>query len=142
MDFNRYFHPEQQIFLENINYEHGKPARGKMKMNCKDTIVARLTEPMGAKFTFNRAISFEPDGPFYLSVSFSVIMRFREETHGELDWKTVDLAGEFREHGGITLHNLASRASLLIAEITSASGQTPIITLPASPKRSTPQSED
>lgn len=141
MDFNRYFHADKQIFLENVSYEFGKPTMGKFKMNCKDTIVARLMEPVGAKFTFNRAITFDPEGPFYLSVSFSVLMRFREEYKDEIDWKTLDLAGEFRAHGGALVHNLSSRASLLIAEITSASGQAPIITLPGSPKHPTTANE-
>ncbi len=135
MDLNRYFHPEHQIFLENVNYEVGKPTGGKMKMSCKDTIVARVMEPLGVKFTFNRAITFEPEGPFYLSVSFSVIMRWREDVKDEIDWRRADLANEFRASGGMLLNNLASRAALLIAEITSASGQTPIITLPGSPRR-------
>lgn len=142
MDLNRYFHPEHQIFLENVNYEVGNPTSGKMKMNCKDTIVARVIDPVGVKFTFNRAITFEPQGPFYLSVSFSVIMRWREEVKDEVDWRHTDLANEFRSSGGVVLHNLASRAALLIAEITSSSGQSPIITLPGSPRRSKEESEN
>lgn len=128
IDFSRYFLPGAQTFLENVNYELQKPAVGRVKMNCKDTIVARVIDPVGIKVTFNRAIFFEPEGIFYLSVSFSSILRFRRDTKDEIDWKSVDLAGEFRKNGGSRLHSLSSRAALLIAEITSASGQTPIIT--------------
>lgn len=128
MDILKYFHPEHQTFLEYINFETSKPVPGAHRMSCKDTIVARLSEPAGVKLTFNRAISFEPEGVFYLSVTFSCFLRFREETRGEVDWKTVDIAGEFRSGGGILIRELASRASLLIAEITSASGQPPLIT--------------
>ena len=70
LDFSRYFLPNAQIFLENINYELLKPTNGRVKMNCKDTIIARVMEPVGIKVTFNRALTFEPEGLFYLSVSF------------------------------------------------------------------------
>lgn len=135
LDFSRYFLPNAQIFLENINYELLKPTNGRVKMNCKDTIIARVMEPVGIKVTFNRALTFEPEGLFYLSVSFSSILQFRRDTKDEIDWKSIDLAGEFRENGGIWLHNLSSRAALLIAEITSASGQTPIITMLGTAKK-------
>lgn len=135
LDFSRYFLPNAQIFLENINYELLKPTNGRVKMNCKDTIIARVMEPVGIKVTFNRALTFEPEGLFYLSVSFSSILAFRRDTKDEIDWKSIDLAGEFRENGGIWLHNLSSRAALLIAEITSASGQTPIITMSGTAKK-------
>lgn len=128
IDFTRYFMPDHQIFLEYINYETVSASAGAHKMNCKDTIVARLSEPVGIKITFNRALSFEPEGIFYLSVTFSCFLRFRAETRDEIDWRSVDIADEFRAGGGAILHMLTSRASLLIAEITSASGQPPVIT--------------
>lgn len=128
IDFSRYFHPDHKIYLENVNYEHIKAPAGKLRMNCKDTIVAHLAEPVGIKVTFNRTVSFEPEGLFYLSVSFSAIMRFNEETKDEISWKGLDIASEFRQNGGAVLHNLSSRAALLIAELTSSSGQSPLIT--------------
>lgn len=128
IDFSRYFLPEHQVFLEYVNYETSKPTPGAHKMNCKDTIVARLSDRVGVKITFNRAISFEPEGVFDLSVTFSCFLRFRPETVDEIDWHATDIAGEFRTGGGAVLHMLISRASLLIAEITSSSGQPPIIT--------------
>lgn len=138
IDFSRYFLPEHNIYLENINFERTAPHAGNIKMNCKDTIVAHLAEPVGIKVTFNRAVSFEPEGLFYLSVSFSAIMRFNEETKDEITWKGLDLASEFRQNGGTMLQNLSSRASLLIAEITSASGQPPLITPAGTAKRPSP----
>lgn len=128
IDFARYFLPEHQVFLEYVNFEVAATAPGTRKMNCKDTIVARLSDPVGIKVTFNRALSFEPEGIFDLSVTFSCFLRFRPETKDEIDWRSIDIAGEFRTGGGAILHALASRASLLIAEITSASGQPPVIT--------------
>ncbi|MCD7775884.1 MAG: hypothetical protein LUH54_00705, partial [Firmicutes bacterium] len=93
IDFSHYFMPGERIFLENVNYELTKPQSGRLKMQCKDTIVARLLGDKGLKITFNRALSFEPDGPFYLSVSFSAIVNFRPETKDEIDWHGIDIAG-------------------------------------------------
>ncbi len=135
IDFSRYFHPDFKVYLENVNYEHISSPSLNLKMNCKDTIVAHLAEPAGIKVTFNRAVSFEPEGLFYLSVSFSAIMRFNEATKDEITWKGLDIASEFRQNGGAALHALSSRASLLIAELTSASGQAPLITPTGTAKR-------
>ena len=130
IDFGRYFLHDHQIFLDNLNYEVQKleKATPEMKLNCKDTIVAQLMENVGVKVTFNRAMAFEPEGMFTLSVTFGVMMRFNPVYYTEISWKNVDIAGEFKKSCPHILTNLMSRTSMLIAEITSASGQVPIIT--------------
>ena len=72
LDFNRYFLHEQQIYLDNINYEMQRLEKmtKEVKLNCKDTIVAQLMEGKGVKFTFNRTLSFEPEGMFFLCEMF------------------------------------------------------------------------
>ncbi len=127
-DFSRYFLPGHGVILEYVNFETSPLPPKRRKMNCKDTIVARLSDPVGVKVTFNRALSFEPEGVFYLSVTFSSFLRFDPRTKDEVDWHSLDIAGELRSGGGPILLELASRASLLISEITSAAGQPPIIT--------------
>lgn len=130
IDFNRYFLHEHQIFLDNVNYELVKldKARGDIKLNCKDTIVAQLIEDVGVKVTFNRTLSFDPEGMFFLSVTFGVMMHFNKVYYDEIMWKNIDIAGEFKAGCPSILTNLMSRTSLLISEITSASGQAPIVT--------------
>lgn len=130
LDFNRYFLPEHQIFLDNINYETLKleTAGREMKLNCKDTIVAQYIENVGAKVTFNRTLNFEPEGMFFLSVTFGALLHFNTSTYKEIMWKNIDLAGEFKMNCPQVLTNLMGRTSLLISEITSASGQSPIVT--------------
>lgn len=130
LDFKRYFIPEHQIFLDNINYETLKIDRvtGDLKLGCKDTIVAQLIETRGVKVTFNRTLSFEENGMFFLSVTFGVMLHFNPVYYSEVMWKNMDLAGEFKQGCPQILTNLMSRTSLMIAEITSAAGQNPIIT--------------
>ena len=131
--FDRYFLPERKILLENISFEtvkmEGHPKT--MKLGCKDTIVAQLLDK-GVKINFNRAINFDPEGIFSLSVTFSTIMIFNPAMKDEVNWKGLDIAGEFKRGCPHTLSALMARTSLMIGEITSAAGQNPLIT-PAAP---------
>ena len=132
MEFMKYFKPATKAVLDNIRYETLKmdiQGLTKMKMNCRDTVLAQLL-PGGVKINFNREVKFEPEGPFDLSVTFTTILPFNTEVSDEIDWKTVDIAGEFRRSRHPMLSVMMSRASLLIGEITSASGNNPLITPP------------
>ena len=132
-NFDKYFLPEKKIFLENISYETVRmdAVPGSMKLECKDTIVAQLMEN-AVKINFNRAVNFEPEGIFSLSVTFSTVLVFDPGKKGEVDWKNTDIAGEFKKGCPQILSALMSRTSLMIAQITAAQGQNPLIT-PAAP---------
>lgn len=138
MDFYRYFHISNKIMLENISYETTKlpdiSSNFNVKMNCKDTIVAQTGEK-GIKFNFNRKVDFEPEFMYTLSVTFSVFLPFKMEYKDEVDWKNIDVSGEFARAGGPVLSSLMSRTSLLIGQITAAGGQNPLITPPAPQKK-------
>lgn len=127
-DFNRYFLAERRITLENVSYETQRPAvtSGQLRLAAKDTIVAQLLGNAGVKATYNRTLSFEPDGPFTVSVSFSVMLVFNPGTRGEIDWKTIDLAEEFKKNCPQLVQTMMTKSALLIAEITNANG-TPIL---------------
>ncbi len=129
-DFNRYFLAERRIVLENVNYEvHPVQPSQNMKLNGKDTIIAQIAGQAGVKVTYNRILQFDPEGPFSLSVSFAVMLVFNPGTRDEVDWKTIDVANEFRKACPALVTTMMSRATLLVAEITSASGGAPIIPL-------------
>ncbi len=127
-DFNRYFLAERRITLENVSFETQRPAvtSGQLRLTAKDTIVAQLIGNAGVKATFNRALSFEPDGPFTVSVSFSVMLVFNPGTRGEIDWRTIDIAEEFKKNCPQLVQTMMTKSALLIAEITNANG-TPIL---------------
>lgn len=133
-NFERYFLHEKKVFLENISYEtvkaEGRPE--KVEMGVKDTIVAQLMGG-GIKINFNRALNFRPEAMFSLSVTYSMLMIFDPSTKDEVDWKSTDIAGEFRRNCPHLLSTLMARTSLMIAQITSSAGQPPLIT-PATPK--------
>lgn len=128
-DFNRYFLAERRIALENISYETGRIGGGarQFKLGVKDTIVAQVIAQAGVKVTYNRTLRFEPEGPFTLSVSFAVMLVFNPGTRGEVDWKTIDVADEFKKNCPALVQTMAAKAALLVAEITAANGGAPII---------------
>lgn len=127
-DFNRYFLAERRIVLENVSYEtHAVQPSGTLKLGAKDTIVAQLVGQAGVKVTYNRLMQFDPEGPFTISVSFAVMLVFNPGTRDELDWKTVDVATEFRKACPAIVAAMMSRASLMVAQLTSAAGGIPII---------------
>lgn len=127
-DFNRYFLAERRIVLENVSYEtHAVQPSGTLKLGAKDTIVAQLVGQAGVKVTYNRLMQFDPEGPFTISVSFAVMLVFNPGTRDEIDWKTVDVATEFRKACPGIVAAMMSRASLVVAQLTSAAGGIPII---------------
>lgn len=134
MDFYNYFIPSNNINLENISYEaiENRPVEKgeRVKLNCKDTILAKLT-PLGVKINLNRKVDFEPERIFIISVTFSVFLPFKKGAAEEMDWKSIDIAGEFRRAGGPVVGALMSKASLMIGQITAAAGQNPLITAAA-----------
>ncbi len=140
-NFERYFLHDKKILLENISYETIKPEGRitQVKLGVKDTIVAQLLKN-GIKINFNRAVNFDPEGIFSLSVTFSMMMLFDPSTAGEVDWKSTDIASEFRKSCPHLLTALMSRTSLMVSQITAAGGQNPLVT-PASPVPEAPQAQ-
>ena len=126
-----YFDTEQEFYLEKISYNRidRKEETGEYILNCIDNIETGVNQDT-VKLIVKRALKFEPEEVFDLSVSFGAILRFDKEKKGDYNWEGINLAEEFREHGQFVLGNLMNRISLLIAEITSSFGQAPIITPP------------
>ncbi len=141
-NFSSYFLPERRIFLENISYEalrdNGIKEKGK-RLDCKDSVVAQLRYPFGVRIIFNRRLAFQPEELFELSVSFRADLKFDPEKRDQIDWKSVNIAHEFQVGFPLLYASLNARCTLLIAEITSAAGASPVIPLPA--KKNMPQTE-
>ena len=136
-NFCSYFTPERRVFLENVSYETlGVPNTDvkARRLGCRDTVIAQLILPAGVKIVFNRRLSFEPEAHFTLSVSFGVFMLFdRESGADDVDWKCVNIVEEFTKSCPAALADLSARTALLVAQITSASGGTPLIAAAPTP---------
>lgn len=141
-NFARYFSRERRTFLENISYEkvETSDSTGPRRLGCRDTIVSHLLLPSGIKFIFNRRLSFEPESLFTLSVSLGVFMPFDPAEGGDMvDWNSVNIVEEFTKSFPTVVADLNARTTLLIAQITSAAGGTPLLS--ASPVPRAPKSE-
>ncbi|MBP3506235.1 MAG: hypothetical protein J6K43_07525 [Lachnospiraceae bacterium] len=133
-----YFAVEQEFYLDKVVYNRIDKSEQikEYSLNCIDNIDVEVSEDI-VKLTVQRALKFNPEEIFELSVSFGAILKFNKEKKGDYEWEQVDLAEEFRENGQFVLGNLMNRISLLIAEITSSFGQSPIILPPGiAPKNS------
>jgi len=132
INFARHFLPVHPVKLTNVSYETDTPKLengAQVRLGVRDTVVAQVQAGRGVKVTFNRTLSFEPDGPFMLSVSFAVMLMFNPKTAAEVDWKAVDVATQFRQKCPALMQSMMSRAALLVAQITAADGGNPIVPL-------------
>jgi len=132
IDFERYFLNEQQFFLNGVSYKtnQGIEQLSEYKLKCTDSITVDLDIQNGIRIIFTRALNFEPEGLFVLEVSYGALLSFNPDTKNEVDWKHINLAEEVRNSEGFIMHNIISKVALLIAEITAAGAQVPIITPP------------
>ena len=126
-----YFEAEQEFYLDKILYNRidKKEQANEYSLNCIDNIEAAVNENI-VKLTITRALKFDPEEIFELSLSYGAILKIKKEKKEEYDWDKINLAEEFRENGEFVLGNLMNRISLLIAEITSSFGQIPLILPP------------
>ena len=132
INFARHFLPIHPVKLANVSYETDIPKLengAQVRLGVRDTVVAQVQAGRGVKVTFNRTLSFDPDGPFMLSVSFAVMLLFNPKTAEEVDWKAVDVAAQFRQKCPALMQSMMSRSALLVAQITAADGGNPIVPL-------------
>ena len=130
-NLSEYFKPEQELYLEAINYNRVENTLIKDKnvtLLCHDNVSSML-EDDGVRVVIKRTVTFDPELFFSLSVSFGAVLKFNSRKK-EHDWKNINLAEEFSQNGDFVTSQLMSRNSLLIAQITSSFGQQPLI-LPA-----------
>ena len=127
-----YFLPEQEFYLDKIVYNRLPQHTGNSEysLKCKDTVQVVL-EDNGIRITVERILRFEPEEVFELAISFGAVLKFNDKKKQDHQWKDIDLSKEFIENGGFVIDNLMNRISLLVSQITSSFGQTPIVLPPS-----------
>ena len=137
-NLGQYFRNEHQIYLNGINFERfdaiPQPENGEITLNCTDNIAATVKDNEGVEIILTRKLTFVPEQLFGLVISFGADLKFDKEKAKEINWREINLADEFRDNGDFIISNLLSRISLLVAQITSSFGQTPLIIPPSMPK--------
>ena len=136
-NLQEYFKPEQEMFLDTINYKRIESQESdveeKLTLLCQDNVKVSVDEEK-VRIIITRSLIFYPEELFALSVSFGADLKFNERK-SEHDWMNINLADEFRKNGDFVTIQLMSRITLLIAEITSSFGQQPLILPTALAKR-------
>lgn len=130
----QYFKKEQQFYLESVKYERLEKStqigeEKSFRLNCLDDLHVNVDDK-NIKLVVTRRLQFDPEGIFFLEVSFGAVLSFIPEKKHEVQWDEMDLEEEFRQQGAFVLGNLMNRISLLIGQLTSSFGQPPIITPP------------
>ncbi len=129
-DFDRYFLKECQIFLSHIDYDVLALGSGNGKINVTDNIQAYPKDDSHVKIELSRSLSFPEGGLFSVSVIYGVMLTKNPLSKDEIDWSTIDVCEEFKRAKVPLINGIASRISMLIAQITSSYGQNPIVTPP------------
>lgn len=137
-NLGQYFMNEHQIYLNGINFEKfdaiPQPENGEITLNCADNITSTVKDNEGVQIILTRKLTFMPEQLFGLEISFGADLKFDKEKAKEINWREINLADEFRDNGEFIISNLLSRISLLVAQITSSFGHTPLIIPPSMPK--------
>ncbi|HCW22895.1 MAG TPA: hypothetical protein DGX96_04290 [Lachnospiraceae bacterium] len=126
-----YFKPEHEYYLANIAYERLDMQEEKShSLKCTDDISTKIIGNEYLELIVTRKLEFQPSEIFNLSVSYGARLQFVPERLAEYNWSNIDLNEEFRLNGRFVTFNLLNRISLLVGEITSSYGQTPLILAP------------
>lgn len=132
----QFFSDEKRIYLNEVQYhviEDGEDAE-EYELICNDNLEVSLKENEGVQILLTRTLKIDPRDLFELSVSFGAELLF-SENKDQINWKAIKLAEEFRNNGDFITSILASRVSLLVSQITSSHGQTPLVTPPTLGKK-------
>ena len=130
MSFINKLKGQQEIFLSNVNYNMSfvVNTNGETHLVVKDWLEVSL-ENAKIKVIFSREVKTEPVELFELNVAMGCLLPIKEEFLKDSNWKIDELNKEIKDDKRI-LSGLISRVSLLISQITSSYGQSPIITPP------------
>lgn len=130
IDFNKFFNDEYQFALKNAAYswiENVAPGT-ELELNISDTINAT---PQGKhlEVVFQRKAFFSPEALYSIDISFSFTLTFRNDSLAD-EAKSINWSEALVKNENPYLANVISRASYLIATLTSSYGQQPLVTPP------------
>lgn len=130
IDFNKYFNDEYQFTLKNAAYTwvENNGQGGELELNISDTINATI-QGKHLEVSFQRKAFFKPEALYSIDVSFAFTLTFRDDSLAA-EARNVNWSEALVENENPYLGNVISRASYLIATLTSSYGQQPLVTPP------------
>ena len=132
INLDKYLKTNYKYFLENLEYKLLAPAvpGTVMQLECRDHLDASMASEDKIRVAFTRTLKFDPECVYKLTVTYGAVAEINELGLKEVDWDSINLSNEMRNGQCGLLDALVSRASMQISQITSASGQAPMITPP------------
>ncbi len=129
LDLNAYFKDEYQFILKEVTYHcvEREDDAELPQIQTSDSASAKVVDGQ-LEVEFSREVKFQPASVFDLKVTFGIIMHFQDEVDPsavEVDWCEALTANE-----NPYFSNIISRASNIIAFLTSSYGLQPLITPP------------
>ena len=127
-----YFTMNYRFFLQNVQYERIALGEDNATMQLNDHLEVQDLEDH-AVLKYTRNVFFKPQQLFNISVTFVAELEYSEAYRSKaVENRSQEALEVIKEAGEQVTSNLSSRASLIIAELTSGSGQMPVITPPVS----------
>jgi len=130
IDLKEWFEPEYQYRLENVSFFSFEEEAGKEFVSRFFDTIDYEMDNQTLKARYTRRIQFEPKGILDIKVSFVITMRFKDELPGEISDLTKELDDALQDTKCPYVAAVAAKASILISQLTIASGQNPIVTQP------------
>lgn len=125
-----YFNPSYRFFLQNVQYERIEAEKEKATMQLNDQLEIQDLEDH-AILRYTRKAFFEPQQLFNIIITFAAELEYSEEYRIKtVENRSQEALEVIKELGEQITSNLSSRASMVLAQLTSSSGQMPVITPP------------
>ena len=129
MDFDKYFLTECNVFLHHLEYDM-LSLDGEPKLTVTDSASAYDVSDDKVRVEISRTVSAALGKLFTIRAVFGILLKKNPLVMNEIDWSTVNVAEELIKNRKPLVNNVASRLSMLIANVTSSSGVIPVITPP------------
>ena len=132
MKIDQYLRHNGRTHLREINYQQLPNTKGdtEFKTGINDDITVDVRAEKGLLVIMTRNVTITPAALFALSVTLSVEFPFNKNTYKDINWSDVDLRTEIVNDSSGLMNDLLNRVSLIIAQITAISGDTPLVTPP------------
>lgn len=130
VDFKHFFNEEYQIALKNAVYTQIERENqdADFELSVRDRVDAVIHDKH-LEASFGRKVFFDPAALYSIDIVFTFSLFFKNTDLVE-EAKSVDWKDALTEAGNPYLTDVISRASYLIATLTSSYGQQPLVTPP------------
>ena len=130
-NLNGFFLPGIEFNLVNVTYNSVdlNNEDSDFTIHCSDSLETNLNQDeITLIVRFTRKVYLEPKALFELSISLDAFIKINPDLKEKIN--DIDFRKELLNNDETIIIAMASKSSLLISQITSATGQSPIITPP------------